>query len=182
MGIPVLQPLSRLGHQFLTRAAARDKELPSWSVQIGRFPPLPLPHDGIADSRHVMAISPLIQYASRGETRSAPSDSERRLPILGSLVRISWCRREGCPGPDPAQHQDPDFLEGHQKILIEFFVSLVEMQSGNCWSTLLALGPPRPASRLSLELESSSLRFPMAQSPYSQAGQGSSSVSEKPDP
>ncbi|RSL67687.1 hypothetical protein CEP51_012615 [Fusarium floridanum] len=92
-----------------------------------------------------MAISPLIQRASRGETRSTLGQRKASLKTWIPCQNLSWRRtrtvdcREGYP--DPASiRQDPDFPEDHRKILIEFFVSLVEMQSGNCWSTLLALG------------------------------------------
>lgn len=122
--------------QFLTRAAARDKELPSWSAQIGRFPPLPLPHDGIEDSRHIMAISPLIQRASRGETRSTLGQRKATLntwiPCQNLSLRVEAAQTQ----PASGSRLPTGSPENSDRI----FRQPGGDASGNCWSTLLALG------------------------------------------
>ena len=85
------------------------------------------------------------------------SDSQDVDPLSESLI----ARREGCPDPDPAQvqHQDPDFPQDHRKILIEFFVSLVEMQVGIVGQRSWLLVSTTPCFQSQSELESSSHRL-----------------------
>lgn len=148
--------------QFLTRAAARDKELPSWSAQIGRFPPLPLPHDGIADSRHIMAISPLIQRASRGETRSTLGQRKATPKTWIPCQNLIAAQRR-LPSPSPASGSR--LPTGSPENSDRIFRQPGGDASGNCWSTLLALGQHTPCFQSQSELESSSLRLPLTQSP-----------------
>ena len=153
MEIPVSQPLSRLINfsrelQLETRSslpgAPRSDDSPSSSSPRWnrRFP---------AYHGDFSADPERISRRDSEHSRTAKSDSQDVDPLSVYLIT----RREGCP--DQTQHQDPDFPQDHRKILIEFFVSLVEMQVGIVGQRSWLLVSTTPCFQSQFELESSSL-------------------------